>query len=89
MMQLPNARTTLISMFPGMENHENGVLLTRRLVLREKVTGERRELHNEKLQNLYLSPHIVRIIRSWTMKWVGYVVCIGEMRNKKCSDRRI
>ena len=31
---------------------------------RDEVTGEWRKLHNEKLNNLYSSPRIPRIIRS-------------------------
>jgi len=31
---------------------------------REEVTGERRELHNEELNDLYCSPNIVRVIKS-------------------------
>ena len=31
---------------------------------RDEVTGEWRKLHNEKLNNLYPSPSIVRVIRS-------------------------
>ena len=31
---------------------------------RDEVTGECRKLHNEKLNDLYFSPYIVRIIKS-------------------------
>jgi hypothetical protein len=31
---------------------------------RKEVTGEWRKLHNEKLNDLYSSPHIVRVIKS-------------------------
>jgi hypothetical protein len=37
---------------------------------REKVTGERRKLHNEQLHDLYCSPTIVRVIKLRT-RWVG------------------
>ena len=30
---------------------------------RDEVTGERRKLHNEELNNLYSSPNIVRVIK--------------------------
>jgi len=30
----------------------------------EEVAGGRRRLHNEELRNLYLSPNIVRVIKS-------------------------
>jgi hypothetical protein len=31
---------------------------------RDKVTGELRKLHNEKLNDLFSSPNIVRVIKS-------------------------
>jgi hypothetical protein len=36
--------------------------------------------HNEKVHNLYASPHIIRVIESG-MIWVGHVARMGEMRN--------
>jgi hypothetical protein len=40
---------------------------------RDEVTGEWRKLHNEELQDLYSSPSINRIIKSWRMRWAGQV----------------
>jgi len=37
-------------------------------------------LHNEELNDLYLSSNIVRVIRSKRMRWVGQVACMGERR---------
>ena len=37
-------------------------------VLRDEVTGEWGELHNEELNDLYCSPNIVRVIKSIIMK---------------------
>ena len=37
-------------------------------------------LHNEKLNDLYSSPNIVRVIKSRRMKWVGHVARMGEER---------
>ena len=47
---------------------------------RDEVTGEWRKLHNEELNDFYSSPHIVRVIQSIRMKWVGHVACMGERR---------
>jgi hypothetical protein len=43
--------------------------------------GGWRRLHNEKLRNLYVSPNIIMVIKSWRMKWAGHVAC---MRSEKC-----
>jgi hypothetical protein len=40
-----------------------------------------RKLHNEKLRDLYSSPSIIRIIKSWRMRWAGHVARMGEKRN--------
>jgi hypothetical protein len=45
---------------------------------RDEVTGEWRRLHNEKLNDLYCSPDIVRVIKSRRMRWAGHVGCMGE-----------
>jgi len=38
---------------------------------RDEVTGEREKLHNEELNYLHCSPHIVRVIKSKRMRWAG------------------
>ena len=47
---------------------------------RDEVTGELRSLHNEKLNDLYCSPNIVRVIKWRIMRWAGHVVRMGEER---------
>jgi hypothetical protein len=51
---------------------------------REKVTGEWRKLHNEKLNDLYCSSNIVRVTKSIRMKWAGHVAHMGK-RKGVCS----
>jgi hypothetical protein len=48
---------------------------------RDEVIGGWRKLHNEELHNLHCSPSIIRIIRSWRMRWVRHVARMGEKRN--------
>jgi hypothetical protein len=43
---------------------ENGVLKRIFGPKRNEVTGERRELHEEELHNLYLSPSVIRKVKS-------------------------
>jgi hypothetical protein len=45
---------------------------------RDEVTRGWRELHNTELHNLYSSPSIIRIIKSWRMRWAGHVARMGE-----------
>jgi hypothetical protein len=44
------------------------------------VAGVWRILHNEELHNLYASPNITKVIKSWR-KWVGHIACMIEMRS--------
>jgi hypothetical protein len=46
---------------------------------RDEVTGEWRKLHNEKLNDLYSSPNVVRVIKS-RMRWAEH---IARMRESK------
>ena len=47
---------------------------------RDEVTGEWRNLYNEKRNDMYFSPNIVRVIKWRKMKWVGYVARMLEGR---------
>jgi len=47
---------------------------------RDEVTGEWRKLHNEKLNDLYSSPSIVRVIKSRRMRCVGHVTRMRARR---------
>jgi len=47
---------------------------------RDEVTGEWRRLRNEKLNDFYCSPKIMRVIKSRRMIWAGHVACMGEER---------
>jgi hypothetical protein len=47
---------------------------------RDEIKGEWRKLHNEKLNDLYFSPNIVRVIKSSIMRWAGHVERVGERR---------
>ena len=38
---------------------------------REEVIREWRKLHNEELNDIYFSPHIIRVIKSRIMRYTG------------------
>ena len=59
---------------------ENMVLRRKFGPRRDEVTGECRRLHNEKLNDLYCSPDIVRVIKWRRMRWVGNVARMCEER---------
>jgi hypothetical protein len=45
---------------------------------RDEVTGGWRKLHNEEVHNLYLSPSIIRMIKTRRMRWVGHAARTGR-----------
>ena len=46
----------------------------------DEVTGEWRKVHNEELNDVYSSPHTLRVITSRRMRWAGHVASMGERR---------
>jgi hypothetical protein len=56
---------------------ENRVLRRIFGLIRDKVTGGWRKLHNEELHGLYSSPSIVRVIKARKMRWAGHVARMG------------
>jgi hypothetical protein len=47
---------------------------------RDEVRGEWRELNTEKLNDLYSSPNIVRVLKSRRMRCAGHVARMAERR---------
>jgi hypothetical protein len=47
---------------------------------RDEVTWQCGKLHKEKLNYLYTSPNIVRVIISRKMRWAENVACMGKRR---------
>jgi hypothetical protein len=62
---------------------DDDVLVLRRIFgpKRDEVRGEWRKLHSGELHILYLSPDIIRQIKSRRMRWAGHVARMGEGRN--------
>jgi hypothetical protein len=48
---------------------------------REEVAGCWRRLHNEELHNLYVSAHIIGVIKSRRMRWTRHIARMRERRN--------
>jgi hypothetical protein len=44
---------------------------------RDQLTGDWRKLRNVGLHNLYVSPNIIRMIKSRRMRWAGHVARMG------------
>jgi hypothetical protein len=47
---------------------------------RDEVTGERRKLYNEVLNDQYSSPNINRVIKSRKLRWAGHAVPVEAGR---------
>jgi hypothetical protein len=57
---------------------ENRVLRRIYGLKRDEVTGERRKLHKEELNELYSSQNIIRFMKSRRMGWAGHVARRGR-----------
>jgi hypothetical protein len=40
-----------------------------------------RRLHSEELRNVYVSPNVIRVIKSRRVRWACHVTRVREMRN--------
>jgi hypothetical protein len=47
---------------------------------RDEATGEWRRLHNEELNDPYLSPNIIRVMKSRRISWAEHVARMGQKR---------
>ncbi|PSN38822.1 hypothetical protein C0J52_23508 [Blattella germanica] len=47
---------------------------------RDEETGEWRRLHNTGLNDFYGKPDIIRIIKSYRLRWAGHVTHMGNER---------
>jgi hypothetical protein len=45
------------------------------------VAGGWRRMHNEELPNFFVTPNIIRVIKSRRMRWAKHVARMGEMIN--------
>jgi len=45
---------------------------------KDEVTGKWRKLHNEELNDLNSSPHVIRVNTSRRMRWAGHVARMGR-----------
>jgi hypothetical protein len=47
---------------------------------REKITGDWRQLQNERFHDLYSSSNIIHVIKSGKTKWAWNLACLGHKR---------
>jgi hypothetical protein len=51
---------------------------------RDKIIADCKKLHDEELNNLHFSPHVVRMVKSRMMRWA---VCAAHMEEKRNAYR--
>jgi hypothetical protein len=56
-------------------------LFENRVLRRDEMTWDWRNLHNEELHILYSSPNIIRMIKSRRMRWAWHLAQMGKARN--------
>jgi hypothetical protein len=56
---------------------ENRMLIKIFGLKRDEIAGGWRQLHNEKLHNLFSSPNMIRLIKARKMRWAGHVGHMG------------
>jgi hypothetical protein len=42
-------------------------------------------VQNEEFYNLYSSPNIIRVVKPWSIRWVGHVALMGGIGNEYTS----
>jgi hypothetical protein len=50
---------------------------------RDEMTADWRKLHNEELPNLYASPKIIRMIKSWREMRNAYKILVGKPEGRR------
>jgi hypothetical protein len=56
--------------------------------LRDYMIESWRILHNEKLNNLYTWPKMIRLKKSRRMSWADHVACVGKKSNEDTAPVR-
>jgi hypothetical protein len=79
--QVLSEQTSDSSSFLNATSILNYVLKCEFGVERDEVIRGWRQLHDEKLHNLYSSPNIIRMMKSRRMRYAGRVVQMREKRN--------
>jgi hypothetical protein len=85
LVRIDTYKSGLSKPFPLKKEHRPNVFENRALwkisgPKRYEKRGGRKQLHNEKLHNLYSSLYITRTIKSRRMIWTGHVIRTGRRR---------